>query len=122
MSADPAERHQDASPSDREDRILVVEELHAMGILRHDEFVAEMKYITDPQPTFEPDGERGVSRLLRLALLAALVAVVVVATAAAGTPAARCTHGVSSIGPVTLVHGHLTADSDVTPHTEECLP
>jgi len=59
-----------------------------------------------------------VTRLLRLALVSVLIAVVVVTTAAADTPA--CTHGVSSIGPVTLTHGRLSGDS--RPRTEACLP
>jgi hypothetical protein len=57
-------------------------------------------------------------RLVRLALLAVVVAVVVVTTATADTPV--CTHGVSSIGPVTLAHGHLSGVT--TPRTEACLP
>jgi hypothetical protein len=61
---------------------------------------------------------RGLTRLLRLVLVAALIAIIVVTTATADTPV--CTHGVSSVGPVTLTHGHLTGDT--TPHTEACLP
>jgi hypothetical protein len=57
-------------------------------------------------------------KLLRLAVLAALIAVVVVTTATADTPV--CTHGVSSVGPVTLTHGQLRGDT--TPRTEPCLP
>jgi hypothetical protein len=37
---------------------------------------------------------------------------------ASATPG--CTHGVSSIGPVELVNGHLTRDA--TPDTQACLP
>lgn len=59
-----------------------------------------------------------MARLLRLVLVAALVAVVVVTTATADSPV--CTHGVSSVGPVTLTHGRLGGDT--TPHTEACLP
>lgn len=59
-----------------------------------------------------------MTRLLRLALVSLLIAVVVVTTAAADTPA--CTHGISSIGPVTLTQGHLSGDT--TPRTEACLP
>jgi hypothetical protein len=58
------------------------------------------------------------ARLLRLVLAGALIAVVVVTTAAADSPA--CTRGVSSIGPVTLVHGRLSDESK--PYTEACLP
>jgi len=57
-------------------------------------------------------------RLLRLGLLAVLIALVVATTATADTPA--CTHGVSSVGPVTLRQGHLTGST--TPTTEACLP
>lgn len=60
---------------------------------------------------------RRVARLLRLVVLGSLIAVVVVATATADSPG--CTHGVSSVGPVTIVHGHLSGDT--TPHTEACL-
>ena len=59
-----------------------------------------------------------VARLLRLVFVGALIAVVVVATATADAPA--CSHGVSSVGPVTLTHGHLGGDTQ--PHTEACLP
>jgi ribosomal protein S12 methylthiotransferase accessory factor YcaO len=57
-------------------------------------------------------------RLLRLALLAGVIAVIVVTTATADTPV--CTHGVSSVGPVTLTHGQVRGVT--TPHTEVCLP
>lgn len=59
-----------------------------------------------------------MEKLLRLALVAAIVALAVAATATARRPV--CTHGVSSIGPVTLVGGHLLGDTK--PHTEACLP
>jgi hypothetical protein len=63
---------------------------------------------------------RHVPRLVWLALLAALVAVVVVAAAAGDRP--RCTDGVSSAGPVVLVHGHLDPrHSELTPHAQACL-
>jgi hypothetical protein len=61
---------------------------------------------------------RTVARLLRLLLLGVLLAIVLVATATAGRPA--CTHGVSSVGPVTLTEGRLSGDA--TPHTQACLP
>jgi hypothetical protein len=60
---------------------------------------------------------RRVARLLRLVVVGALVAIVVVTTAAADSPV--CTHGVSSVGPVTIVHGHVSGDT--TPDTEACL-
>jgi hypothetical protein len=44
--------------------------------------------------------------------------VIVVTTATADTPV--CTHGVSSVGPVTLTHGHV--EGFTTPRTETCLP
>ena len=59
-----------------------------------------------------------MARPLRLALLATIVAFAVVATASASRPV--CTHGVSSIGPITLVGGHLHCDTK--PRTEACLP
>jgi hypothetical protein len=57
-------------------------------------------------------------RLLRLALIAVLIAVLVVTTATADTPV--CTHGVSSVGPITLRQGHLSGNT--TPRTDACLP
>jgi hypothetical protein len=39
--------------SGREERILALIELHEIGILHRDEFVTEMKCVTDPQ-TFDP--------------------------------------------------------------------
>jgi hypothetical protein len=60
----------------------------------------------------------GMARLVRLVVVGILVAVVVVTTATADSPA--CTRGVSSVGPVTLEHGHLGGDPE--PRTEACLP
>lgn len=57
-------------------------------------------------------------KLLRFVLLGALIAVIAVTTATADSN--PCTEGVSSIGPVTLTHGHLGGDTE--PHTEACLP
>lgn len=54
---------------------------------------------------------------LRIALAAALAAVALPTGAAGDTP--LCTHGVSSAGPVTLIHGHLSGNP--TPDTEACL-
>jgi hypothetical protein len=59
-----------------------------------------------------------VARLLRLVLVGVAIAVVVVTAATADRPA--CTHGVSSIGPVTLAHGRLSGEAK--PYTEACLP
>ena len=63
----------------------------------------------------------------RLAWIAAvLVAVLLFAATSsaermnAGTTAA-CTHGLSSIGPVSLRNGKVVGGSG-TPHTEACLP
>jgi hypothetical protein len=56
--------------------------------------------------------------VLRLVFLGALIAAVLVTTATADPPA--CTHGVSSVGPVTITNGHLSGDT--TPSTQACLP
>ena len=61
---------------------------------------------------------RRVARLLRLVLVSAVIAVIVVTAATAGPSA--CRYGVSSIGPVTLTHGHLSGDTK--PYTQACLP
>jgi hypothetical protein len=50
--------------------------------------------------------------------LAAVLAVVLLPAGAAGD-APLCTYGVSSVGPVTLVHGRLSGD--MRPHTYACL-
>lgn len=50
------------------------------------------------------------------------VAVVFGVAAAAGrNPTPRCTHGLSSIGPVEIQNGRLVG-GDPVPHTEACLP
>jgi hypothetical protein len=54
MNAKPAEPAWDESPAERKERIFALEELHKVGILHHDEFDAEMKRLTDPQPTPDP--------------------------------------------------------------------
>jgi hypothetical protein len=41
--------------------------------------------------------------------------------AGSGRAAPRCTHGVSSIGPVYFRDGKVVG-GDTTPHTEACLP
>jgi len=58
-----------------------------------------------------------------MALAVAVSVVVVVALAAAGHGKARqrCTHGVSSIGPVYIENGKVVG-GDTTPHTDACLP
>jgi hypothetical protein len=60
------------------------------------------------------------------ALVAVLVVLITVGSAHGAKPDARedahrCTHGASSIGPVTIVHGKVVSGS-VTPDTEACLP
>jgi hypothetical protein len=54
------------------------------------------------------------------AALLVLVGVAAVTGTAAPKPQPPCTHGVSSIGPVTLVDGKIVGGSTV-PHTEACL-
>jgi hypothetical protein len=54
LRADSAERHQEASPSDRQECILALKELHAIGILQGADFLAEMKRVTDPRPRLDP--------------------------------------------------------------------
>jgi hypothetical protein len=57
------------------------------------------------------------------AVVAVLVVLVVVGIARGGTHAAahpRCTHGVSSIGPVEIVDGKVVGSTK--PHTQACLP
>lgn len=61
---------------------------------------------------------RRVLRLVRVVLVGALTAVVIVSAATADSPV--CTHGVSSVGPVTLIQGRLSGNT--VPHTEACLP
>lgn len=61
---------------------------------------------------------RRAARLLQFVLVGALIAVVAVTAAPADSPV--CTQGVSSVGPVTIVHGRVSGDT--TPHTEPCLP
>jgi len=51
----------------------------------------------------------------------AVAAGVAVASVRADGNQPACTHGVSSIGPVTIVHGKVVGGSTV-PHTEACLP
>jgi hypothetical protein len=60
---------------------------------------------------------RRVARLVRLVVVSSLIAVIVVTTATADSPV--CTRGVSSVGPVTIVHGRVSGNT--TPHTEACL-
>jgi hypothetical protein len=63
--------------------------------------------------------------VLALWIVAGLLLVLVVVGAAKGNgkpgQSHRCTHGVSSIGPVEIANGKVVGGS-ATPHTEACLP
>jgi hypothetical protein len=54
------------------------------------------------------------------AALLVLIVVAAVTGMARSKPQPPCTHGVSSVGPVTLVKGKIVGGSTV-PHTEACL-
>lgn len=58
-----------------------------------------------------------------MALVVALSVLVVIGLVAAvpGQAHQRCTHGVSSIGPVFIENGRVVG-GDTTPRTEACLP
>jgi hypothetical protein len=58
-----------------------------------------------------------------VAFMATIAVAVVfgVAAAAGRNPTPRCTHGLSSIGPVEIQNGRLVG-GDPEPHTEACLP
>jgi hypothetical protein len=62
--------------------------------------------------------------VLGLWTIAGLLLVLVLVGAARGDPkpnrSHRCTHGVSSIGPVEIANGKVVGGS-TTPHTEACL-
>jgi len=58
--------------------------------------------------------------VIAIAAAMATAFVLGVAAAAGGGAAARCTHGLSSIGPVEVAHGQTVGGSS-TPHTEVCL-
>jgi hypothetical protein len=63
--------------------------------------------------------------MLGLWTVAGLLLVLVLVGAARGDdnkpkPSDRCTHGVSSIGPLEIANGKLVGGS-TTPHTEACL-
>jgi len=61
LRADRGRRPRATSLSDRAKRILALEELHAIGILRSHELVAELRSATDPQ-LIEPDVHRRMRR------------------------------------------------------------
>jgi len=54
-------------------------------------------------------------------LAAACVACLHLTSVARGQAGPRCTHGMSSVGPVFLKDGKIVG-GDTTPHTEACLP
>jgi len=54
-------------------------------------------------------------------LVVATAAGIAVATVRADDAKPRCTHGASSIGPVTIADGKVVGGSTV-PHTQACLP
>jgi hypothetical protein len=57
-----------------------------------------------------------------VAFTAAIAVAVGFGVAAAGrNPTPRCTHGLSSIGPVEIQNGRIVG-GDQVPHTEACLP
>ena len=63
------------------------------------------------------------NRTVRTAFAAVAAAGIVLGLGPAdrgGAAAPRCTHGVSSIGPVYLKDGKVVGNA--TPHTEACLP
>jgi hypothetical protein len=69
----------------------------------------------------ERTARRRFRRLVPLALLVVLLGVVFVAGASAGP--SDCSRGVSSVGPVVLIHGHLAGQkSDLRPRAEACIP
>ena len=54
-------------------------------------------------------------------LVVAAAAGIAVASVRADDTKSGCTHGASSIGPVTIVNGKVVGGSTV-PHTQACLP
>jgi hypothetical protein len=59
--------------------------------------------------------------LVVLAIALSVLVVIGLVAAVPGQAHQRCTHGVSSIGPVFLENGKVVG-GDTTPHTEACLP
>jgi hypothetical protein len=61
-------------------------------------------------------------RTTRVAFAAAIAAgtVAFVPSAVGQDVATACTHGASSVGPVTIMDGHVSGDT--APYTEACLP
>jgi hypothetical protein len=58
--------------------------------------------------------------MISFALLAIVAAAISIALSSWTHAKPKCTHGVSSIGPVTITNGSVAGDT--TPHTEKCLP
>lgn len=69
--------------------------------------------------------EAGRHRSLLIALWTIVSALLVFVLAGMAAPTSRaerrCTHGVSSVGPVVVAHGKVVAGSTV-PDTQACLP
>jgi hypothetical protein len=59
--------------------------------------------------------------LVALAIAVSVLVVIGLASATPGSARQRCTHGVSSIGPVYIENGKVVGGA-TTPHTEACLP
>jgi pyrimidine deaminase RibD-like protein len=62
-----------------------------------------------------------VAAIAAVAVSVAVAGLYLTAAVARGQAGARCTHGVSSVGPVFLRDGKIVG-GDTTPHTEACLP
>jgi hypothetical protein len=54
IDPDSPGRSQGPPPSEHKERIFALEDLHKMGILEDDEFVAEMECVTNPKATSDP--------------------------------------------------------------------
>jgi hypothetical protein len=63
----------------------------------------------------------GGTALIALAVALSVLVVIGLAAAAPGHARQRCTHGVSSVGPVFIENGKVVG-GDTTPDTEACLP
>ena len=59
--------------------------------------------------------------LVAFAITVAILVVIGLAAAVPGSARQRCTHGVSSIGPVYIENGKVVG-GDTTPQTDACLP
>jgi hypothetical protein len=63
----------------------------------------------------------GGTALVAFAIALSVLVVIGLAAAVPGNARQRCTHGVSSIGPVFIENGKVVG-GDTTPVTEACLP